>query len=54
MAVVFGRPVTAMGDPLDTATVAELTDQIMMEIAHLLPIAQANGDGPGLPAGDSS
>jgi 1-acyl-sn-glycerol-3-phosphate acyltransferase len=54
MAVVFGRPVTAVGDPFDAATVTELTDRIMMEIAHLLPIAQANGDGPGLPAGDSS
>jgi len=47
MAVVFGRPIPAVGDPLDVAAVAELTDRIMSEISRLLPVAQANGDGPG-------
>ena len=54
MAVVIGRPIPAVGDPLDAAAVAELTDQIMREIGRLLPIAQANGDSPARKLGHPS
>lgn len=45
VAVVFGRPIPAAGDPMDGDAVAELTDRIMSAIRSLLPVAQQHGDG---------